>query len=110
MIEQILKDSKVSSTDGTGSVVQRDVMYDHVEVRIAAGILDLAKNTVWVDAVDMTGLWIGKIEDGWLIALRGVRSGRKLVAYFNAPSFQSALTLAATSVDSGHAVWRLDKK
>jgi hypothetical protein len=48
-------------------------------------------------------------DDGYLVMLKGTRLGKKKVAWFHAATYRDAMVLVATSIDSGHADWLLDK-
>lgn len=82
---------------------------DEQENRIAAALLDLVKNTFFMDAVLITEVRIAKKEDGWLVMVKGDRGGRHLVAFYPAQTYDAAMIEAATSADCQKTAWYQDK-
>lgn len=110
MNRQTTEDAKVVSEDAMASVRKRTEFYLELEGRVAAGLLDMCKNAFWMYAVDVTGMFCFRTEDGWLAMVKGSRNGKRVVAYFNGPTYPAALELMITSIDSKHVSWWPDNK
>lgn len=82
---------------------------DEQENRVAAALLDLVKNTYFMDAVVITEVRIAKREEGWLVMVKGDRGGRHLVAFYSARTYDAAVIEASTTADCGKATWLPDK-
>lgn len=82
--------------------------HSDVEVRVAYSLFHAEVNAFFLDGVKLTQMSLFKKDDGWLLLLKGVRRGRKLKAWFVAPSFRDALVVATTSLDCAHVSWQAD--
>lgn len=80
-----------------------------LERRVAYGLLNLPSASSSQDLVDLTELRVTPTDDGWLVMLKGTRRGKKLVCFFHDSSWAYVLRQAVTMLDSGHAVWRVEK-
>lgn len=110
MSQTVAGDEPVVSEDAMDAVGKRTHFYLELEGRVAAGLLDLCKNSFWMYAVEVTGMFCFRTDDGWLAMLKGVRTHKRVVAYFNGPTYATALELMVTSVDSKHVSWWPDRK
>lgn len=98
------------SKDGEEKLLQMYRDSFNLEERVAAGMMDLVKNCFFMHAVEITEVKIMKREQGWLLILKGARSGQKLVAFFNAKRFHEALLTCVTAADCNHVDWKVPKK
>lgn len=82
--------------------------HDDLEVRVAYSLRQGEALCWFLAGLELTQMSIFKQEDGWLVMLKGERPGAKRVAFLNASTFEGALVLAATAMDSGNVPWKLD--
>lgn len=82
--------------------------HDDLEVRVAYSLRHGETLCGFLAGVELTQFTLFKREDGWLVMLKGVRVGRKVVAFLNAADFSGALVLAATSMDTARVPWKKD--
>lgn len=82
--------------------------HDDVEVRVAYSLRHGEALCHFLAGVELTQMSVFKREDGWLLMLKGDRRGKKLVAFLNAGTFQDALVLAATTMDTNRVPWKDD--
>lgn len=83
--------------------------HDDVEVRVAYCLVHAEALVFMLHGVRLTQFRITPRKDSVLVMLKGTRQGKKLVAWFSQPTWRSAVTLAATCMDSGHVDWLDDK-
>lgn len=77
--------------------------------RIAICLLDLEKELLYKDGVQLHQFRMTKKEDAWLLMLKGDRKGRRLIAFVAADSFAATLIEGVTSSDCGYIRWRDDR-
>ena len=65
--------------------------------------------TEWLDGVRVTELRMTAVADGWRVMLKGYQRDRPVVAFVYADAWRDALTLVATTADSGHLTWFPDR-
>lgn len=82
--------------------------HDDLEVRVAYSLRHGETLCGFLAGVELTQLTFFKKPEGWLIMLKGKRGRDKRVAFLNAFTFEGALVLAATAMDSGDIPWKKD--
>lgn len=82
--------------------------HDDLEVRVAYSLRHGPALCSFLAGLELTQMSLFKREDGWLVMLKGERPGKQRVAFLNASTFEGALVLAATALDSGNVPWKVD--
>lgn len=80
-----------------------------VEVRVAYSLLHAETLAYMLDGVTLTHWQIMARDDGYLVMFKGVRKGKKLIAFLDAPTWSDAMVISATTLDSGHVPWKRPK-
>lgn len=79
-----------------------------MEVRVAYGLFHLPITSFMLADITLQGMYLSRVGTEWRLMLKGTRGKRYLVAFFYGPSWTEVLTLAITSIDSGHVDWTDD--
>lgn len=79
-----------------------------LERRIALGLLDLEKEIISKDGVHINQLRMTKKDGAWLLMLKGVRNGTKLIAFISEPTWATTLVTGITSADCKYLNWKQD--
>lgn len=109
MTNPLNKDFWVVSDDAKDGLREDIAPYLQLEMRVAAGMMDLCKDAFMTDAVDVYQVRLTRVPGGWLGMVKGERRGTKLVAWFNCETYTDVLREMSTQIEAGYVFWRLNK-
>lgn len=80
-----------------------------LEVRIGYGLMHMDRNADFLHGIQLTHYSMFRVDDGWLVMLKGKGPRKPYIAWIHGPTFKAAMVAATTSIDSGHVDWRVEK-
>lgn len=84
--------------------------HDDVEVRVAYSFLHAPTLARFLSGVAITAVWLTVEPGGWRATIKGGRGSKHVVAYLHGASFRDAVTICATSLDTGSLRWWEDSR